>query len=115
MIKILNQKYGIYRVRVVANMVRNEADGEAVFSKLRNVTDRFLDVMLLHAGSIPHDDHLRRAVQKQRAVLDLYPGAKSSQAFRKLALSLDSWPIPSSSTGHLEFFVEQLVGEQAVH
>ena len=115
LIKILNQKYGIYRVRVVANMVRNEADGEAVFSKLRNVTDRFLDVMLLHAGSIPHDDHLRRAVQKQRAVLDLYPGANSSQAFRKLALALDSWPIPSSSTGHLEFFVEQLVGEQAVH
>lgn len=115
LIKILNQQYGICRVRVVANMVRNEADGEAVFTKLQNVTDRFLNVMLLYAGSIPQDDHLRRAVQKQRAVLDLYPEAKSSRSFRKLALALDSWPIPSSPTGHLEFFVEQLVGEQAVH
>ena len=115
LIKILNQQYGICRVRVVANMVRNEADGEAVFTKLQNVTDRFLNVMLLYAGSIPQDDHLRRAVQKQRAVLDLYPEAKSSRSYRKLALALDSWPIPSSPTGHLEFFVEQLVGEQAVH
>lgn len=115
LIKILNQKYGIDRIRVVANMVRNEADGEAVFNKLQHVTERFLDVTLLHAASIPQDDQLRRAVQKQKAVIELYPASKSANAFRKLALEVDSWPIPTTPSGHLEFFVEQLVSEYAVH
>lgn len=115
LIKILNQQYGISKIRVVANMVRNEADGVAVYNKLQHVTDRFLDVALLHAGSIPQDEQLRRAVQKQRAVLDLYPASKSAQAFRKLAQEVDSWPIPTTPTGHLEFFVERLVSDQALH
>jgi flagellar biosynthesis protein FlhG len=115
LIKILNQQFGINKIRVVANMVRNDADGIAVYDKLQHVTDRFLDVALLYAGSVPQDEQLRRAVQKQRAVLDLYPASKSAQAFRKLALEVDSWPIPTMPTGHLEFFVERLVNEYALH
>ena len=115
LIKILNQDFGINRVRVVANMVRNEEDGEIVFAKLTNVAERFLDVALLYAGAIPQDDQLRRAVQKQRCVLDLYPNSKSAKAFRKLAQQVDSWPIPSIPTGHLEFFVERLVADQPLH
>ena len=96
-------------------MVRNDEDGEAVFNKLTTVAERFLDVALLYAGAIPHDDQLRRSVQKQRCVVDLYPNAKSSKAFRKLAQQVDSWPIPSIPTGHLEFFVERLVADQPLH
>ncbi|MDH3644097.1 MAG: MinD/ParA family protein, partial [Gammaproteobacteria bacterium] len=58
LIKVLNQRYGIDRVRVVSNMVRSDEDGTAVFSKLQKVTDRFLDVSLVHAGNISFDDHL---------------------------------------------------------
>lgn len=115
LIKILNQKYGINKVRVVANMVRDDAEGEVVFSKLVNVADRFLDISLLYAGSIPFDDHLRRAVRKQRCVVDLHPTARSAQAFKKLARQIDSWPIPTKATGHLEFFVERLVSENSIH
>ncbi len=115
LIKILNQQYGINKVRVVANMVRDEADAEMVFSKLVNVADRFLDIALMFAGYIPFDDHLRRSVQKQRCVVDLHPTSKSAQAFKKLALQVDSWPIPTIPTGHLEFFVERLVTDYAVH
>lgn len=115
LIKILNQQYGLHKVRVVANMVRDEADAESVFAKLQNVTDRFLDVSLLYSGFIPADDQLRKAVQKQRAVLDLYPASRAAEAFRKLAAEVDRWPIPTVPTGHLEFFVERLVTEAAVH
>ncbi len=113
--KILNQQYGLDRVRVLVNMVRNDEDGESVFAKLQNVTDRFLDVSLSYAGAIPYDDHLRRAIQKQRAVMDLYPTSRASQAFRALAQQVDSWPIPTIATGHLEFFVERLVVDHQVH
>ncbi|MEM7100295.1 MAG: MinD/ParA family protein [Pseudomonadota bacterium] len=115
LIKILNQQYGISKIRVVANMVRDEADGEAVFTKLQNVTDRFLDCALIYAGWVPHDDQLRRAVQKQKAVLELYPNSKSAEAFKRLAQQVDQWPIPTIPTGHLEFFVERLVADYPVH
>ncbi len=109
LIKVMNQRYGVQRARVVSNMVRSDEDGRAVFDKLQNVTDRFLDISLLHAGAISYDDHLRRAVQKQRAVVDLYPTCRISGDFMRLAEQVDGWPIPTAATGHLEFFVEQLV------
>jgi len=112
LIKLLNQQYGINRIRIVANMVRNEEDGETVFAKLQNVTDRFLDVSLIF---VPFDDQLRRAVQKQKAVLELYPASKSAKAFKKLAAEVDSWPIPTIPTGHLEFFVDRLVADYQLH
>ena len=115
LIKVLNQRYGIDRVRVVANMVRSDEDGEAVFAKLVNVTDRFLDVSLLFAGSLHYDDHLKRAVQKQRAVAELYPTSGISKDFTRLAQLVDSWPIPAIASGHLEFFVERLVADTRIH
>ena len=109
LIKVLSQRYGVQRVRVVANMVRSDEDANAVYDKLQNVAERFLDVTLLHAGAISYDDHLRRAVQKQRSVVELYPTSRISGDFMRLAAQVDGWPIPASATGHLEFFVEQLV------
>jgi flagellar biosynthesis protein FlhG len=115
LIKVLNQRYGVQRVRVVCNMVRSDENADAAYVKLKNVTDRFLDVHLLPAGSISYDDHLRRAVQKQRAVIDLYPNSRVSRDFVALAEAVDSWPIPAQARGHLEFFVEQLVSDNRLH
>ena len=115
LIKILNQQYGITKVRVVSNMVRDAQDGDAVYNKLQNVTDRFLDIALLYAGWVPLDDQLRKAVQKQKAVLELYPNSKSADSFRQIAQEVDRWPIPTIPTGHLEFFVERLVADYPVH
>ena len=114
LIKILNQQFGIDRVRIVANMVRNDEEGQVVFNKLVNVSDRFLDMSLVYAGAIPFDDHVKRAVQKQRCVVDLYPSSKAAQAFYKLAREVDSWPIPTLPSGHMEFFVDRLIAEYAV-
>lgn len=115
LIKVMNQRYGVERARIVANMVRSDEDSLAVFDKLQNVTDRFLNINLLHAGAISYDDHLRRAVQKQRSVVDLYPTARVSADFLRLAEQVDGWPIPTTASGHLEFFVEQLVKDTRLH
>ncbi len=108
-IKLLNRDYGLFRFRVVANMVKTEQDGRLLFAKLAKVTDRFLDVALQYVGSIPFDEHVKKAVQKQRPVLEAYPRAKASLAFKALAQKVDSWPLASTPRGHLEFFVERLV------
>ena len=110
-IKLLNRDYGMFRFRIVANMVRTPQEGNALFAKLTKVTDRFLEVALQYVGAIPQDDAVKRAVQRQKAVVEAYPRAKASTAFRALAKKVDAWPLPSTPRGHLEFFVDRLVQE----
>ncbi|XOZ33904.1 MinD/ParA family protein [Halomonadaceae bacterium KBTZ08] len=109
LIKLMNRDYDTHRFRVLANMVRTEQDGKALYDKLYRVTERFLDVALQYVGAIPLDDAVKKAVRRQKAVMELYPNAKASGAFRELAKKVDQWPLPSSPRGHLEFFVERLV------
>jgi len=111
LIKVLNRTHGIDRFRIVANMVVQGERGQTVFEKLRRVTDRFLDVCLDYAGAIPMDPQLRKAVSRQRAVVDAFPSSDSARAFDALARRLETWPLPTGPRGHLEFFLENLVAE----
>lgn len=109
LIKLLNKDHGLFRFRILANMVKTPQDGHNLFAKLTKVTDRFLDVALQYVGSIPFDDSVKRSVQRQKAVVEAYPRAKASIAFKSLAKKVDSWPLPTTPRGNLEFFVENLV------
>ncbi|MFW1677689.1 MinD/ParA family protein [Pontibacter sp. JAM-7] len=109
LIKLLNRDFQMMRFKVLANMVLTEQEGRNMFNKLLTVTDRFLDVTLQYVGSIPYDESVRKAVQKQVPVLKAFPKSKVALAFRQLANKADSWPVQSLPRGHLEFFVERLV------
>ncbi|NVK39488.1 MAG: MinD/ParA family protein [Gammaproteobacteria bacterium] len=109
LIKLLNRDHGVFRFRVLANMVKTSQDGHNLFAKLTKVTDRFLDVALQYVGCIPFDESVKRSVQRQRAVIEAYPRAKASLAYKSLAKKVDSWPLPTTARGNLEFFVESLV------
>jgi len=109
LIKLLNVEYGMQRFRVVANMTRTPQEGLSMFNKLNGVCERFLDVSLQFVGQVPFDETVRKAVQKQKAILDFAPNSKAAQAIRQIAQQVDQWPLPSSPTGRLEFFVERLL------
>lgn len=109
MIKILSRDFGMHRFRIVPNMVSSAQSGRELFKKILRVTDRYLDVALDYMGAVPMDDCLRKAIQRQKAVTDVYPRSKSSIAFKKLAQKADSWPMPAAAAGRLEFFVERLI------
>jgi flagellar biosynthesis protein FlhG len=110
LIKLLNKEHNVRRFRVLANMAHSPQEGRELFAKIVRVTDRFLeDVVLDFMGSVPYDEYLRKAVQKQRPVVDAYPRSKAAQAFTSLAKKADSWPMPTAAGGYLEFFVERLV------
>ena len=55
LIKILNREHGVFRFKVVANMVRSQREGQELFAKLSKVTGRFLDVCLLYTSPSPRD------------------------------------------------------------
>jgi flagellar biosynthesis protein FlhG len=86
-----------------------------LFNKISRVTDRYLDVTLEFMGVVPHDDYLRKAVRKQRAVVQAYPRSRSAVAFKNLAQKTEKWPVPSAAGGHLEFFVERLIQSHSGH
>jgi flagellar biosynthesis protein FlhG len=113
LIKVLSQEHGVGRFQFVANMVSGTQAGRRLYEKLAHVTDRYLDLALSYLGSIPMDEQLRRAVQRQRAVADLYPRSRSGAAFDQLAATLESWQRPTAASGHLEFFIERVVRASA--
>jgi flagellar biosynthesis protein FlhG len=108
-IKLLNRDYGLFRFQILTNMVQDARQGQALFTKLCKVTDRYLDVALNFLGVIPQDEYLKKAVQRQNPVVLAFPQSKSGQAFRSLAKKADSLPISDRSSGSLEFFMERMI------
>ncbi len=94
LIKVLRREYGLQRFRVLANMVHDAQHGRDLFDKIQRVADRFLDVGLDYMGAIPQDEYVRRAVRRQSAVVDAYPGSRAAQSFRALAQAVRRWPAP---------------------
>lgn len=112
LMKILNRDHGVEKFKIVANMVRSLKEGQELFSKLTRVTDRFLDVSLELVATIPYDENVRKAARKQKAFIDAFPRTSASMAIKTLALKAAKWPVPVTASGHLEFFLEQLVQPQ---
>jgi flagellar biosynthesis protein FlhG len=110
LIKVMSREHGVRRFQILANQTRRSGEGPELFRKIQRVCDRFLDVILEFAGSVPFDDFLRRAVQRQTAVVEAYPAAVSAVALKNLAVKADKWSVPQGARGHLEFFVERMVG-----
>jgi len=110
LIKVLSREHGVRRFQILANQTRRAGEGPDLYQKIARVCDRFLNVTLEFAGSVPYDDFLRRAVQRQTAVVEAYPACISSVALKNLAQKADKWSVPKGARGHLEFFVERMVG-----
>ena len=109
MIKVMNRDYGVERFHVLANQAHGAQQGRELYNKLARVSQKFLDVTLDFIGSVPYDDCLKKAVQKQKAVVEAFPRSPSAMAFKQIAKKTQQWPIPSNMEGHLEFFIERLV------
>ncbi|BAU58833.1 flagellar synthesis regulator FleN [Halorhodospira halochloris] len=114
LIKVLN-RHGVEGFHMVANRVRSQREGHMLYHKLAIATERFLNLRLDFLGSIPEDERLRRAVQKQQPVVMVYPNSPSARAFGELAKRIGSWPAPSGAASDLEFFVERLIEYSIVH
>lgn len=108
-IKLLSREYDVAHFHIIANMAPNIQEGRELFNKISLVCDRFLDVSLDFMGIVPFDNDLRRAVKKQRAVVEYIPRSKSAIAFTHLAKKVDHWPVQKQPRGHMEFFIERLI------
>ncbi len=72
----------------------NESEAKLVYDNMAQATSRYLAVKLISMGSVPADEFVSKAARLGRAVIDAYPLAGASVAYRRLAgrLSLSSTP-----------------------
>jgi len=90
LIKMLSGRDSSFRFRLLINMCRDNQEGEMLFSKLAAITGRFLQVQFDHAGSILHDELLVESVRRREALCRLFPDAKGSAGFKKLAQKINT-------------------------
>jgi flagellar biosynthesis protein FlhG len=63
----------------------SEAEAKVVYDNMSSAASRYLAVQLTSMGSVPADEYLQRAARLGRAVVDAFPLAGASVAFRQLA------------------------------
>jgi len=109
LIKVLSKRHSIRKFQILANMVHDDSQGLALYEKLLNTTDRFLEVGLKYLGAVPFDQQLRKAVQNQQPVVTAYPRSPAAKSIKKIATKVLQWPAPDQATGYLQFFIERLL------
>lgn len=62
-----------------------EAEAKVVYDNMSSAATRYLAVTVSSMGSVPADEYLHRAARLGRAVVDAFPLAGASVAFRRLA------------------------------
>lgn len=108
LVKVLSRDYQVSRFRLLANMSRSEQHGRQLYEKFSRVCEQFLDVSLDYLGTVPYDNDLREAVQRQVPVTISKPNSAAAKSFKEMAHVIDAWPVPQGVTGYLQFFVESL-------
>ena len=76
------------QIKVIANRVENEREGEVLYNKLHVVVERFLELPLEYLGAVPQDKNLAQAVMQQTPVSLANPNAKSALAFERITARL---------------------------
>ncbi len=76
------------QIKMIANRVEGDKDGEVLFKKLNVVVSRFLGLPLEYLGAVPQDKHLSQAVMQQTPVSLASPSSRSAKAYEAIAARL---------------------------
>lgn len=109
LINALHLDYDLQNFRILINKASNRYEGRAVFEKLLKMNVHRTDLLLSYAGHVLDIKSARRAALKGQALLDLYPTSEFAHDIRRLARTINRWPVRDTPTGHIEFFMESLI------
>jgi flagellar biosynthesis protein FlhG len=95
LIKHLNSELGPRAFGILVTGA-SEIEAKVIYENMAQAAKRYLAVQLNSLGSVPNDEHLTRAARLGRAVVDAFPLAGASVAFRRLAgrLAIPNNPSP---------------------
>ncbi|MBS0309406.1 MAG: antiactivator of flagellar biosynthesis FleN protein [Proteobacteria bacterium] len=84
LVKRLSIRFGRHPLSVLVTGA-NEREAQLVYDNMARVASRYLATQLHFLGSVPADEHVGRATRLGRTVVDAFPLAGASIAFRRLA------------------------------
>ena len=104
LIKRLSQQLGRRPFGILVTGA-SEAEAKIVYDNMATAATRYLAVPLTSMGSVPADEYLQRAARLGRAVVDAFPLAGASVAFRRLAgrFALSGMPQLGRTGGNTHF------------
>lgn len=76
------------QIKVIANKVDDDDEGQVLFNKLNAVVGRYLKLPITYLGSVIQDNQLAKAVMQQTPVSLYAPSAKSSVAYEVIAAKM---------------------------
>ncbi|MFN4262316.1 MAG: MinD/ParA family protein [Thioalkalivibrionaceae bacterium] len=110
LIKVLFRDHDRRNFYLLPNNVADLASARRVEATLARVCSQYLpEVTITRIGAVPHDEQLRRAVQRRKPVLTLAPSASSSRALFEAAQTLMRLPALDQGVPGIGFFVERLL------
>lgn len=109
LIKVMVQEQELDEIWLIPNMVRSQAEGQQLFQRMNDVSQRFLHQRLRHLGTIESEELVLAAQRKYRSILDFAPGSAGAADFRRLAQAVDELQPIHHLNGHMQFFMQRMV------
>jgi flagellar biosynthesis protein FlhG len=109
MMKVLSLKYSANHFRLLVNSVKSAEEAKEVFNNLSLVGQKFLNLSIDYWGYIEKDEHMVKAVRRQKALIELYPHSPASKCFSELAKKVCENRSTTSSRGNIRFFWQQII------
>ncbi|MCM1185467.1 MAG: MinD/ParA family protein [Lachnoclostridium sp.] len=100
------------RVKMLANRVDRESDGEVLYEKLNAVVARYLKIPMEYLGSVPQDAQLAKAVMQQVPVSLQNQTARSSAAYERIARRLLDMEEEKQPKRGMAEFLAHIVGRR---
>ena len=100
------------KVKMIANRVDKENDGEVLYEKLNAVVARYLKIPMDYLGSVPQDAQLAKAVMQQVPVSLQNQIARSSAAYERIAKRLLDIEEEKQPTRGMAEFLAHIVGRR---
>ena len=76
-------------IKLVANKVKNQQEGQEIFEKVSMVADKFLNIKLEYLGAVLNDSYMSKSVMQQKPLMLAYPNAPASVSIAYLANALE--------------------------
>lgn len=99
-------------IKVIANKVESQNEGQTLFNKLNAVVGRYLKLPIQYLGAIPQDSQLSKAVMQQMPVSIQSPSAKSAQEYEAIAAKLMNREQKIQKRGMAAFFSHIVNGKK---
>jgi flagellar biosynthesis protein FlhG len=87
-IKVMHQQVPDYDMRIVANMVNSNKEGEKTYNTLRKACEGFLKISPPLMGIVRRDGKVRDAIRAQASILTRFPNAEAADDVAAIAKSI---------------------------